>query len=72
MARDLFADRLLALVGAGFKPVLLVHDEYVLEVDAATAEQDLQTAIHIITTPPHWAAGLPVECEGQLMERYAK
>ena len=72
VARDLFADRLLALVGAGFKPVLLVHDEYVLEVDAATAEQDLQTAIHIITTPPHWAAGLPVECEGQLMERYAK
>lgn len=71
-ARDLFADRLLALVDAGYKPVMLVHDEYVLEVDEATAGQDLKRAMDIIQSPPRWADSLPVECEGSLMDRYAK
>lgn len=74
-ARDLFADRLLALVDAGFTPVMLVHDEYVLEVpanDHEHAEREMFRAMDIIRNVPAWAAGLPVECEGKVLGRYEK
>jgi DNA polymerase I-like protein with 3'-5' exonuclease and polymerase domains len=71
-ARDLFADRLLSLVKAGFKPVLLVHDEYVLEAPEHGAEDAMKQAAEIIRRVPAWAEGLPVEVEGKLMRRYSK
>jgi DNA polymerase len=71
-ARDLFADRLLALEAAGFRAVLLVHDEYVLEVEEAGAAEALRTAMEIVRKVPAWAARLPVDCEGHILERYAK
>jgi DNA polymerase len=71
-ARDFFADRLLALEAAGFRAVLLVHDEYVLEVPADHAEELLEEAMEIIRRPPAWAEGLPINCEGHVLERYAK
>ena len=71
-AGDVFAERLLALEAAGFRTVLLVHDEYVLEVDEAGAADALQAAMAIIRTPPAWAEGLPIDCEGRVLERYTK
>jgi len=71
-ARDVFADRLLALSASAFRAVLLVHDEYVLELDQDRAPQLLETAMAIVRKTPEWAADLPLDCEGKLMERYAK
>lgn len=72
MARDLFADRLLALEKAGFPAVLLVHDEYVLELDENGAADAMAQAREIIRQVPAWAEGLPVESEGTLGRRYTK
>lgn len=72
LARDLFADRLLALAQAGFRPVLLVHDEYVIESPATGKETALADAIRIIEQPPSWAVGLPIGVEGKILGRYAK
>lgn len=71
-ARDLFADRLLTLVDAGIRPVLTVHDEYVIEAPTEDAPDVLRQAEAIITTPPPWAGGLPVGVEGKIVQRYEK
>ena len=50
--------------------VLHVHDEIVLETDRPEeALEELQT---VMTTPPAWAAGLPLDAEASIMERYGK
>lgn len=50
--------------------VLHVHDEIVLEVeDAGAAKAALE---RMMTTPPAWAAGLPLAVEAKVMQRYGK
>jgi DNA polymerase len=50
--------------------VLHVHDEIVLETDRP--EEALEELQKIMTTPPAWAAGLPLDAEASIMERYGK
>ena len=50
--------------------VLHVHDEIVLETDRP--EEALEELQKVMTTPPAWAAGLPLDAEASIMERYAK
>lgn len=71
-ARDLFADALLRLDDAGLRPVMLIHDEVVIEVDEQDAPAALQDATTILTTPPAWAEDLPVDVEGRIADRYGK
>ena len=50
--------------------VLHVHDEIVIETDnpdAAKARLE-----EVMTTPPAWAQGLPLDVEASIMERYGK
>ena len=50
--------------------VLHVHDEIVIETDdpdAAKARLE-----KVMTTPPAWAQGLPLDVEASIMERYGK
>lgn len=50
--------------------VLHVHDEIVLESDRPEeAKAELE---RIMTTPPAWAEGLPLEVEAKIMGRYGK
>jgi DNA polymerase len=50
--------------------VLHVHDEIVLETDAP---DDAKAALEqVMTTPPAWAEGLPLDVEASVMERYGK
>jgi DNA polymerase len=50
--------------------VLHVHDEIVLETDAP---DDAKAALEqVMTTPPTWAEGLPLDVEASVMERYGK
>jgi DNA polymerase len=65
-AHDLLREALRALPEA----VLHVHDEVVCETDdpaRTTAEMT-----RVMTTPPSWAAGLPLGIEIKTMERYGK
>jgi DNA polymerase bacteriophage-type len=56
----------------GFDVVLHVHDEIVLETDAAAAEDAAAALVKIMCTPPAWAAGLPLNAEVAVMQRYGK
>jgi DNA polymerase bacteriophage-type len=70
VARDLFAAAMLRLEAAGYKIVLHVHDEIVAEVPdgVGSAEEFLA----IITTPPAWAAGLPIAAKMRDGPRFCK
>ncbi len=61
VARDLLAHAMLALDAAGHTIVLTVHDEIVIEAPPETQVDDV---IEIMTTPPPWAKGLPVDASG--------
>lgn len=71
LARDILADMLLRIEAAGFRILFHVHDEVVLEVDAATAEQSKRTVEQIMATPPEWIT-IPVQSKAKLLNRYEK
>jgi DNA polymerase len=73
-ARDIFAEHLLKLqdLGGHFRPVLIVHDEVLLEVpvdEAVDASTILQS---ILETPPEWCQELPLSVDTQFLTKYTK
>ena len=52
--------------------VLHCHDEIVLEVPEADAEAAAVRLVQTMCTPPPWAAGLPLNAEVSIMDRYGK
>lgn len=50
--------------------VLHVHDEIVIESDRPEAAKEALE--RVMTTPPAWAVGLPLEVEAKIMNRYGK
>jgi DNA polymerase len=52
--------------------VLHIHDEIVLEVPEADAEAAAARLVQVMCEPPPWAAGLPLNAEVAIMERYGK
>jgi RecA-family ATPase len=70
VARDVFAEALIRLEGAGYPVVLHVHDEIVCELPigiGSTEEfQKLMTAV------PEWAGGLPIAAEPRESQRFIK
>ena len=71
-ARDVFADMLYRLGVDGYNPIMHVHDEVVIEVDAKEAEDHLKNVIEIMSTPPAWAEQVPLSAEGIITEHYTK
>lgn len=58
--------------GRGYRTVMHVHDEVVVEIPSRygpEAEQDIQK---IMETVPAWATGLPLAAEGWRAKRYRK
>lgn len=72
IARDILAQAVLNLEAAGLPVILHVHDEVILEVDEATADQDFTKAVQIMSTAPDWAPGIPLAVEGHVLDRYEK
>ena len=63
---------LLRLEDAGYRVVMHVHDEVVVEVpdeDVDTATKDIE---RIMTTPPAWLDGLPLTAETITSKHYTK
>lgn len=71
-ARDVFAYGLIEAENQGVRTLWTVHDEIVAEAPENAAEDVLSTLEAAMRKVPEWMPGLPLEVEGQLMERYAK
>ena len=69
-ANDLLRHSLREFEKRGLTTVLHVHDEAVIETDEP---EKVKHIMHeVMTTPPQWAAGLPLDAEINIMTRYGK
>lgn len=72
VARDVVFWQGLQAQRAGYRIVLMVHDEVVLLAKDEDAEATLDAALGFLRTPPPWAADLPLGAEGTITDRYTK
>lgn len=72
IARDLLAQSMLRINGAGFEIVMHVHDEVVCEVPLDISEENLKAIEDIMATPIDWAEGLTLTADGYLTPFYKK
>lgn len=70
LCRDLMAEAMLRLEGAGYPVILTVHDEVISEVDEDFGT--IEEFENIMSEVPEWAEGFPVESEGWRGKRYKK
>ena len=71
LARCVIADNTLAIHRAtGYRPALLVHDEWVGVIPEAEAESVLAEVQRIMRTPPVWWPELVTWSEGDIAETY--
>jgi len=72
-ARDLFAEHLLQIHRAGIGRIVFhVHDEVIVEVPEARAEEACAQIQTIMSTTPDWLSGCPVAAEAGIFKRYTK
>ena len=70
IARDLLAEAMLRIEGAGYSVVLHVHDEIVAEVPIDFGSTDAFT--QLMTRKPAWALELPIAAHAWTGARYCK
>lgn len=72
-ARDLLADALVEIEDE-FPGVLraTIHDEIVALTGEATASDVFDGMMAHMSTPPAWAAGMPLSAAGKILDRYEK
>jgi DNA polymerase len=72
-ARDFLANAMLNLEKNGYEIINSIHDEVLLLVDEAGAEEALENDVMaIMTNPPKWAPDFPLAAEGWVNKRYKK
>lgn len=71
-ARDVFRDGVLRLLRHGYKIIMRIHDEVVIEVDESDADATLENVTRIMSTPPTWCPNLPVGVEAEISKVYKK
>ena len=72
VARDILAGALFALETVGFKTVLTIHDEVVVEMPSSFGPNDLSTFERVMRAPRKWAQGLPIFAKGWIGPRFKK
>ena len=68
IARDILAEAMMRLEKKGFKIVMHIHDEVVIESDSSSIEEINE----IMSVVPEWADGLILEADGFESEFYKK
>jgi DNA polymerase len=71
-ARDCMMEKFSRLSAMGFKIVMRVHDELVVEIDKEDCENTLHKINKIMSEPIIWATGLPLAAAGFTSEYYKK
>lgn len=72
IGRDLLACAAIQLDAENYDIVLHVHDELGCESEEERAKHTLRRMVEVMSTPPDWAEGFPVYCEGFINPRFAK
>lgn len=72
IARDLLVWWILRCEGGGISVVHHVHDENISIARDNLAEETLRKMMAIMRRVPGWAAGCPVDAEGQICDAYTK
>lgn len=75
VARDVLADMIARLVHYHSNVLTFlwsVHDEIICEADEERSEEALALLVNVMSTPPTWAADLPVASEGGIFDCYTK
>lgn len=72
IARDCLAESMMNLYYRGYKIVMHVHDEVIVEVRKNNAEEHLKTIESIMGMPVSWAPGLYLTADGFISEYYKK
>lgn len=72
VSRDCLADAMLRLDAAGYRIVMHVHDEVVIEVPEEDAGTALEAVNKIMSSPVSWAPGLPLNADGYITKYYCK
>ena len=68
-ARDILAEAMLRLNAAGYRIVMHVHDEVVIEAPPDTSLEDIYS---IMGQTPTWASGLLLRADGYVCDYYKK
>lgn len=71
-SRDLMADAMLRVNTLGLKIILTVHDELICECPLDFLEKQRRIVHEQMETVPHWAAGLPLNAETNVSQRFTK
>jgi DNA polymerase I-like protein with 3'-5' exonuclease and polymerase domains len=69
LARIIVGEQMLK-VNECYRVVLTVHDAAVVVVKKQELDEAMKYIIDVMSTPPNWAAGLPVACEANHGESY--
>lgn len=72
LARDCFGYMLRKIKSAGFNVVLHVHDEVIVEVDEAYAEESKSAIEKLMSQGPEWMKEVPLEAEAMITQEYTK
>lgn len=73
LARQVIAEQMLQARGLyGYPVVTTTHDEIVLRAPAHAAQLATERLIEVMKTPPPWAAGLPLNAEGDHARSYGE
>lgn len=70
LAAQIIREQMVKAVQEKMRVILQVHDEIVVCVPAEQSEWAEARLIEIMSTPPKWAAGLPVACEAGRADNY--
>lgn len=71
LSRCIIADQMLK-VAEKYRVVTMTHDEIVVIAKTKDAKKCLDFMIEVMSTPPEWAAGLPLSAEGGFDTCYSK
>ena len=71
LARIVIAEQM-AVIGQRHHVAFQVHDEIIITAPAAEATDAEQELVRVMSTPPAWAATLPVACESGVADNYGE
>jgi hypothetical protein len=71
-ARDLFVLGVLRVEAAGYPVLMRIHDEILVMVPEAGAEESRRHIEELMCVLPDWAEGLPVAAEAKIVTKYTK